>query len=112
MAARKIRAGIVHCPWVKPLDVASIGTALEDARELPDAAWMAGMIRLRREELDRVGIRHDHAGAEHDLGHVFDVPMCDQVFQPKPLAGGNRKHKHHGEAAEHGAGDKVGWENG
>ena len=36
-------------------------SALEDAHGLPDAAWMAGMIRLRREEFDRAKAHFRHA---------------------------------------------------
>jgi len=43
-------------------------TALEEARGLPDAAWMAGMIRLRREELDHARAHFEHALAR--LGHL------------------------------------------
>jgi tetratricopeptide (TPR) repeat protein len=46
--------------------------ALEEARDLPDAAWMAGMIRLRREELDRAKTHFRHAlDRIDDLGALF-----------------------------------------
>ncbi len=64
--------------------------ALEEARDLPDAAWMAGMIRLRREELDaaKVHFRHvlDRLG---DLGTLFgkyeiaaqaSLPITPDIF--------------------------------
>jgi tetratricopeptide (TPR) repeat protein len=45
---------------------------LEEARDLPDAAWMAGMIRLRREELDRAKVHFEHAlNRLDDLGTLF-----------------------------------------
>ncbi len=47
--------------------------ALEEARDLPDAAWMAGMIRLRREELDRAKAHFQQAlGRPDDLGKLFE----------------------------------------
>ncbi len=47
-------------------------TALEEAGDLPDAAWMAGMIRLRREELDRARAHFEHALVRlGDLGTLF-----------------------------------------
>lgn len=47
-------------------------TALDEAYELPDAAWMAGMIRLRLEELDRAKANFEHALARlDDLGKLF-----------------------------------------
>ena len=46
--------------------------ALEEARDLPDAAWMAGMIRLRREEFDSARRHFEHALAGlGDLGALF-----------------------------------------
>lgn len=47
-------------------------TALEDARELPDAAWMAGMIRLRLEEFVFARAHFEHALTQvEDLGTLF-----------------------------------------
>lgn len=52
------------------LDAALAG--LEEAGDLPDAAWMAGVIRLRREEFDRARAHFDHALAHlSDLGILF-----------------------------------------
>ncbi len=46
--------------------------ALEEAGDLPDAAWLAGMNRLRREELDRAKAHFRHAlGRLDDLGALF-----------------------------------------
>lgn len=46
--------------------------ALEEAGDLPDAAWMAGMIRLRLEELDGAKAHFEHALARlNDLGKLF-----------------------------------------
>ena len=65
-------------------------TALEDARELPDAAWMAGMIRLRREEFDLAKAHFEHALARLDvLGALFgkyeiaaqaSLPITSDIF--------------------------------
>lgn len=64
--------------------------ALEEARDLPDAAWMAGMIRLRREELDRAETHFGHAlGRLNDLGALFEkyeiaaqasLPVTSDIF--------------------------------
>ncbi|HDR28741.1 DUF4236 domain-containing protein [Rhodovulum sp.] len=64
--------------------------ALEEARDLPDAAWMAGMIRLRREELDRARAHFEHALARlSDLGRLFgkyeitaqaSLPITSDIF--------------------------------
>ena len=64
--------------------------ALEEARDLPDAAWMAGMIRLRREELDRAKAHFEHALAGLvDLGALFSkyeiaaqasLPITSDIF--------------------------------
>ena len=64
--------------------------ALEEARDLPDAAWMAGMIRLRREELDRAKVHFRHAlGRLDDLGVMFEkyeiaaqasLPITEDIF--------------------------------
>jgi transketolase len=37
LAEKQIDAGIVHCPWVKPLDTAAIGAAIGTARALVTA---------------------------------------------------------------------------
>ena len=51
-------------------------SALEEARELPDAASMAGMIRLRREELDRAKAHFRHALERlDDLGVLPDAAI-------------------------------------
>lgn len=65
-------------------------TALEEARDLPDAAWMAGMIRLRREELDRAKAHFEHAlDRLGDLGALFgkyeiaaqaNLPVTSDIF--------------------------------
>ena len=45
---------------------------MDEAGNLADAAWMAGMIRLRREELDRAKAHFQHALAKlDDLGALF-----------------------------------------
>jgi hypothetical protein len=64
--------------------------ALEEARDLPDAAWMAGMIRLRREELDRAKAHFEAcAGRLGDLGTLFgkyeiaaqaSLPITSDIF--------------------------------
>ncbi|MBE0455292.1 MAG: DUF4236 domain-containing protein [Roseovarius sp.] len=64
--------------------------ALEDAHDLPDAAWMAGMIRLRREELDRAKAHFEHAlDRLDDLGALFgkyeiaaqaSLPITSDIF--------------------------------
>ena len=64
--------------------------ALEEARDLPDAAWMAGMIRLRREELDRATVHFRHALTRLDaLGALFakyeiaaqaSLPLTSDIF--------------------------------
>ena len=64
--------------------------ALEEARDLPDAAWMAGMIRLRREELDRARAHFEYALARLDgLGKLFgkyeiaaqaSLPITSDIF--------------------------------
>ena len=64
--------------------------ALEEARDLPDAAWMAGMIRLRREELDTAKAHFQHAlGRLGDLGTLFgkyeiaaqaSLPITSDIF--------------------------------
>jgi len=65
-------------------------TALEKARDLPDAAWMAGMIRLRREDFDRARAHFEHALARlDDLGTLFgkyeiaaqaNLPITSDIF--------------------------------
>jgi len=65
-------------------------TALEEAGDLPDAAWMAGMIRLRREEFDRAEAHFQHAlGMLDDLGTLFakyeiaaqaSLPITKDIF--------------------------------
>ncbi|MCL1629887.1 DUF4236 domain-containing protein [Roseibaca sp. V10] len=64
--------------------------ALEEAGDLPDAAWMAGMIRLRREELDLARAHFEHALARlGDLGTLFakyeigaqaSLPITSDIF--------------------------------
>jgi len=64
--------------------------ALENAGDLPDAAWMAGMIRLRREEFDRAEAHFHHAlGMLDDLGTLFakyeitaqaSLPITKDIF--------------------------------
>ena len=64
--------------------------ALEEARDLPDAAWMAGMIRLRREELDAAKAHfHDALGRLDKLGALFSkydiaaqasLPITEDIF--------------------------------
>jgi len=55
--------------------------ALEEARDLPDAAWMAGMIRLRREEFDFAKAHFEHAMARpSDLGTLVErQPLCPRA---------------------------------
>lgn len=65
-------------------------TALEEARDLPDAAWMAGLIRLRREEFDAAKAHFSHAlGRRADLGALFEkyeiaaqasLPITEDIF--------------------------------
>ena len=64
--------------------------ALEEAGDLPDATWMAGMIRLRREEFDRAKVHFQHAlGHLGDLGVLFakydiaaqaSLPITEDIF--------------------------------
>ncbi|MEI4233215.1 DUF4236 domain-containing protein [Roseovarius sp. D22-M7] len=64
--------------------------ALEEARDLPDAAWMAGMIRLRREEFDRAKAHFQNAlNRLDDLGALFEkyeiaaqasLPITEDIF--------------------------------
>ena len=64
--------------------------ALEDAGDLADAAWMAGMIRLRREEFDRAEVHFQHAlDMLNDLGTLFaeyeiaaqaSLPITKDIF--------------------------------
>ena len=64
--------------------------ALEEARHLPDAAWMAGMIRLRREELDSANVHFQQVlGQLSDLGTLFakyeiaaqaSLPITEDIF--------------------------------
>ena len=50
--------------------------ALEEASDLPDAAWMAGMIRLRREEFAQAKAHFEGVlGRLSDLGSLF--AKCD-----------------------------------
>jgi tetratricopeptide (TPR) repeat protein len=57
---------------------------LEEAGDLPDAAWMAGMIRLRREELDLARAHFERALARlGDLGTLFaKYEICAQASLP------------------------------
>jgi tetratricopeptide (TPR) repeat protein len=64
--------------------------ALEDAHDLPDAAWMAGMIRLRREEFDPAKKHFRYALSRlGDLGTLFakyeiaaqaSLPITSDIF--------------------------------
>lgn len=64
--------------------------ALEEARDLPDAAWMAGMIRMRREELDAAKAHFRQAlDRLGDLGTLFgkyeiaaqaSLPITPDIF--------------------------------
>lgn len=64
--------------------------ALEEARDLLDAAWMAGLIRLRREEFDDSKDHFDHAlDRLADLGALFEkyeiaaqasLPITEDIF--------------------------------
>jgi len=64
--------------------------ALEEAGDLPDAAWMAGMIRLRREEFDRAKAHFRHTlDRLDDLGVLFEkyeiaaqasLPITEDIF--------------------------------
>ena len=65
-------------------------SALEDARHLLDAAWMAGMIRLRREEFDHAKAHFQYAlNRPADLGRLFakyhiaaqvSLPITSDIF--------------------------------
>ena len=64
--------------------------ALEEAGDLADAAWMAGMIRLRREDFDQAEALFQHAlGMLNDLGTLFakyeiaaqaSLPITKDIF--------------------------------
>ncbi len=64
--------------------------ALEDADDLPDAAWMAGMIRLRREDFDSAKAHfHNALDRLDDLGTLFtkyeiaaqaSLPITTDIF--------------------------------
>jgi tetratricopeptide (TPR) repeat protein len=64
--------------------------ALEEAGDLPDAAWMAGMIRMRREEFKRARAHFEHALANlGDSGALFakyeiaaqaSLPITSDIF--------------------------------
>ena len=64
--------------------------ALEEARDLPDAAWMAGMIRLRREDFDAAKAHFEYAlSCLDDLGSLFgkyeiaaqaSLPITSDIF--------------------------------
>ena len=64
--------------------------ALEETGDLPDAAWMAGMIRLRREEFGRARAHFEVALAgQNDLGVLFakydvaaqaSLPITPDIF--------------------------------
>lgn len=64
--------------------------ALEEARNLPDSAWMAGMIRLRREDFDQAKTHFHYALSRlGDLGTLFakyeiaaqaSLPITADVF--------------------------------
>jgi len=70
------------------LDAALAG--LEEAGDLPDAAWMAGMIRLRREEFDLAKIHFEHAldllselgtlFAKYDIAAQASLPITSDIF--------------------------------
>jgi tetratricopeptide (TPR) repeat protein len=64
--------------------------ALEEAGDLPDAAWMAGMIRLRREDFDAAKAHFEYALRRlDDLGSLFgkyeiaaqaSLPITSDIF--------------------------------
>ena len=64
--------------------------ALEEASDLPDAAWMAGMIRLRREEFDQskahfqeVLMRLANLGslfAKYEIAAQISLPITEDIF--------------------------------
>jgi tetratricopeptide (TPR) repeat protein len=64
--------------------------ALEEAGDLPDAAWMAGMIRLRREDFDAAKAHFEYAlRCLGDLGSLFgkyeiaaqaSLPITSDIF--------------------------------
>ena len=64
--------------------------ALEDARDLPDAAWMAGMIRLGREEFERAKAHFKHVldrladlgtlFAKYDIAAQANLPITSDIF--------------------------------
>ena len=64
--------------------------ALEEARDLPDAAWMAGMIRLRREEFVRAKAhflqvldRLDDLGGlfeKYEIAAQANLPITEDIF--------------------------------
>lgn len=65
-------------------------TALEEAAALPDAAWMAGMIRLRREDFAQAKAHFEGVlGRLSDLGSLFtkyeiaaqaSMPITEDIF--------------------------------
>lgn len=71
-------------------DQGSALAALEKAKDIPDAAWMAGMMRLRQEDFATAKTHLEHALARlDDLGTLFekydiapqaDLPIADGVF--------------------------------
>jgi tetratricopeptide (TPR) repeat protein len=76
-------------------------SALEQSASLPDAAWMAGFIRLRREEFDLATTHFVHAlsqseqlgtlFAKYGIAAVVNIPITEDIFAHiTPSARGTR----------------------
>lgn len=95
-------------------------SALEDAEDLPDAAWLAGIIRLRREELDQAKahlekamLRLDNLGSQftkYEIAAQASLPITQDIFAHVfPGERGSRLalleipqlQSHHAEAMDH-----------
>ncbi len=59
------------------------------------------------ERLKPVSVAHDHAGRQHDLGHVLQVALCDEILQAVEPPQRDRQHQDHREARVDRAGDEV-----
>ena len=57
--------------------------------------------------LHQVAVADDQARREHDLAHRLEVPGGHHVLEAHEAPSGNHQRHHHGEAAEHRAGDEV-----
>ena len=81
---------------------------IADARTEEGEALVLVAAVVGNEQLDQVGVTHDRAGQQDDLGHLIDVLARDQVvemFVKEP--GGKQDGEHHREAAEDRARDEV-----